>query len=250
MPRFFLPDSFLYHKDDPLPEEIRLSGEDAFHLSVSLRARVGEEVLLCTRDGFLFSCKILEISGGKKNPLVILTPSSVEESKGESPCYIRLFQGMPKGKKTDSILQKCTELGASEIIFVYTDHAVPAPSDEDKKIARFEKIAEEACKQCGRGRLPKIRILESLDVAIPLMKESEMLFACYENEEGKGLKDLMKEDFSSASFFIGPEGGISPREADLLRESGIPTVSLGERILRTETAGSTVLSMFLYEKEL
>ncbi len=250
MPRFFLPDSFSYKKGDPLPKEICLSGEDAFHLSVSLRARVGDGVLLCTRDGFLFSCKILEISGGKKNPLVLLTPSSVKESEGESPCYIRLFQGMPKGKKTDSIIQKCTELGASEIIFVYTDHAVPTPSDEEKKIQRFEKIAEEACKQCGRGRLPRIQILKSLDEAIFLMKESDMFFACYENEDGKGLKDMMQGDFATASFFIGPEGGISPREADLLKENKIPTVSLGERILRTETAGSTVLSMFLYEKEL
>ena len=250
MPRFFLPDSFQYQKGDPMPEEISLSGEDAFHLSVSLRARVGDEVLLCTRDGFLFSCKIFEISGGKKNPMVLLTPSSVKESEGESPCRIKLFQGMPKGKKTDSIIQKCTELGVSEIIFVYTDHAVPTPSDDEKKIGRFEKIAEEACKQCGRGRVPKIRVLESLDEAIPQMKESEMLFACYENEDGKGLKDLLHEDFSTAAFFIGPEGGISPREVDLLKENKIPTVSLGERILRTETAGSTVLSMFLYEKEL
>lgn len=250
MPRFFLPDSFSYKKGDPLPEEIRLSEEDAFHLSVSLRARVGEKVLLCTRDGFVFSCEISGISGGKKNPLVFLTPSSVTESEGESPCYIRLFQGMPKGKKTDSIIQKCTELGASEIIFVYTDHAVPALSGEDKKAARFEKIAEGASKQCGRGRIPTIRFLQSLDEAIPLMKESEMFFACYENEDGKGLKEMLQQNFSSASFFIGPEGGISPRETELLKKNGIPTVSLGKRILRTETAGSAVLSMFLYEKEL
>ena len=186
MPRFFLPESFLYQKGDALPESIQLCGEDAFHISVSLRSRIGDEIVLCTRDGFVFSCKIENISGGKKNPEVVCRPLFVRESEGESPCYIKLFQGVPKGKKTDSIIQKCTELGVCEIVFVYTDHAVPAISDEEKKISRFEKIAEEACKQCGRDRLVKVSVLSSLDEAIPLMKESELCFACYENESGRG----------------------------------------------------------------
>ncbi len=250
MPRFFLPESFVYEKGQALPTVIEMDGEDAFHLSVSLRARIGDEAKLCTQNGFVFSCRIAQITGGKKDPVVIFTPFEVAESREEPPCNITLFQGIPKGKKTDSIIQKCTELGVSRIVFVYTDYAVPAPSDDEKKITRFQKIAEEACKQCGRGRLVKIDVVPSLEAALPEMQESDICFACYENESGKGLKELLKSDFSSASFFVGPEGGISEREVQLLRDRGILTVSLGERILRTETVGSAVLSMFLYEKEL
>lgn len=250
MPRFFLDYEFEYGPDAVLPENIVLEGEDAFHLSVSLRARIGDEVEVCTANGVEFLCKILSISGGKKDPVVMLSPISVRKSDVEMPVEVTLFQGMPKGKKTDSIIQKCTELGVSRIVFVYTDHAVPELSDEEKKLNRYRKIAEEACKQCGRGKLVKIDLLPSLDVAVDKMLENELVFACYELEQEGGLKALLRRPFSSAAFFVGPEGGISHREVELLQKRGIPTVTLGKRILRTETAGSTVMSMLIYEKEL
>ncbi len=249
MPRFFLPEWM--PQEDELPKQILLDGEDAFHLSVSLRARIGDEVTVCSGTGVEYRCKIFEISGGKKNPQVILTPISSKPSENESPVEITLFQGMPKGKKTDTILQKCTELGVSRVVFVDTDHSVPTWDRDEKKIARFEKIAMEAAKQCGRGKLVSVDVLPSLDKAIPIMKESQTCFACYEKEGKLSLKQILSSgQFHSASFFVGPEGGISQREVALLEEAGIPTVTLGKRILRTETAGEAVLSMFLYEKEL
>lgn len=250
MPRFFLDEEFEYSPDASLPESISLTGEDAFHLSVSLRARIGDTVELCTANGIEFSCEISSISGGKKDPVVKLTPVSAKKSEMELPVEVTLFQGMPKGKKTDSIIQKCTELGVSRIVFVYTDHAVPEPSDEAKKLNRFTKIAEEACKQCGRGKLVRINFLPDLESAVVQMKESDLFFACYELQREGGLKELLKKDVKTVSFFIGPEGGISLREAELLEKASIPTVTLGKRILRTETAGSAVLSMLVYEKEL
>ncbi|MBQ3074520.1 MAG: 16S rRNA (uracil(1498)-N(3))-methyltransferase [Clostridia bacterium] len=250
MSRFFQDEEFQYSIGEPLPEQVTLSGEDAFHLSVSLRARIGDEVELCTADGIELLCRIKAISGGKKDPLAILVPVSARRSEVEMPMEVTLFQGMPKGKKTDSIIQKCTELGVSRIVFVYTDHAVPELSDEEKKLARFRKIAEEACKQCGRAKLVKLAILPNLESAVEQMQESDLAFACYEKEQGGGLKELLRRNVSSVSFLIGPEGGISPREAELLKKSGIPTVTLGKRILRTETAGSAVMSMLVYEKEL
>ncbi len=250
MPRFFLDEDFQYCPDMPLPESITLAGEDAFHLSVSLRARIGDEVTVCTAEGVEISCRIQSITGGKKAPVVILEPLSAVESEVEMPVEVTLFQGMPKGKKTDSIIQKCTELGVSRIVFVYTDHAVPELSDEEKKLARFRKIADEACKQSGRGKLVQIDLLPNLDGAIPKMLQSDLAFACYELEEEGGIKALLRRQARSISFFVGPEGGISPREAQLLKSSSIPTVTLGKRILRTETAGSTVMSMLIYEKEL
>lgn len=250
MPRFFLPPEECYDPHGPLPERIVLTGENAFHLSVSLRARVGEEVTVLCADGTEILCRIRALSGGKKAPEADLEPLSMEKSRSEAPVFITLFQGMPKGKKTDSILQKCTELGVGRVVFVYSDRSVPEPAGEEKKIARFEKIAEEAAKQSGRSQKVRVSILPDLDSAIPLMKESDLSFACYEEESEKSLKDWLSGSFTTASFFIGPEGGISPREAELLRKNGIPTVTLGKRILRTETAASAVLSMFLYEKEL
>ena len=250
MPRFFLGDEFQYGLDMPLPERIELSGEDAFHLSVSLRARIGDDVVVCTSSGIELQCQISAISGGKKDPLVTLVPSSACESETEMPVEVTLFQGMPKGKKTDYIIQKCTELGVARIVFVYTDHAVPELSDEEKKLSRFRRIADEACKQSGRGKLVKIDILPNLESAISKMQESDLSFACYELEQEGGIKSLLGREANTLSFFVGPEGGISSREVELLQKAEIPTVTLGKRILRTETAGSTVLSMLIYEKEL
>ncbi len=249
MPRFFLPPETSF-PEDALPEKITLFGDDAFHLSVSLRARIGDEITVLSANGIEYSCKIASIFGGKKDPVVELIPFAFEKSKAESPCRITLFQGMPKGKKTDSIIQKCTELGVDKIVFVYTDRSIPEFSDGEKKENRFRKIAEEACKQCGRGKLVDVSILPSLDSAILKMKESECVFCCYESEEEGSLKKLLSSSFESAAFLIGPEGGISEREIALLEKESIPLVTLGRRILRTETAASAVLSMLLYEKEL
>jgi len=250
MPRFFLPPEECYDPAGPIPDQVILRGENAVHLSVSLRARVGEEVTVLCSDGTELCCEIESFTGGKKSPEVVLKPLSIGRSQSESPVQITLFQGMPKGKKTDSILQKCTELGVGRVVFVYTDRSVPTPAGEEKKITRFERITEEASKQCGRGKKVEVEILSDLDSAIPRMKESEICFACYEDEKEQSLREVLKGQFSTASFFIGPEGGISPREKELLQKNQIPTVTLGKRILRTETAASAVLAIISYEKEL
>ncbi len=249
MPRFFMPELSIPEGD--LPECITLTGEDAFHLSVSLRSRIGDEVMICGANGVEVNCRIEAISGGKKAPQVLLIPTFSRFGEGESPVSVTLFQGMPKGKKTDSILQKCTELGVDKIVFVYSDRSIPLWDGEDKKVSRFEKITEEAAKQCGRAKLVKVSFAKSVDEILPEMKEKDLSFACYEDEKTLSIKELIsKSECKSAAFFIGPEGGLSEREAELFRQNGIPSVTLGKRILRTETAASAVLSMFLYEKEL
>lgn len=251
MPRFFLPQDFSLQPEEALPKEIYLDGEDAFHLSVSLRARIGDPVLVCTAQGVEISCTIASVFGGKKDPKVVLTPLSAAYSKNESPVSLTVMQGVPKGKKIDSILQKCTELGAQRIVLVYMDRSVPSPGENDTKLDRYQKIVDEAAKQCGRAKRVSVEILPNLDAAIPLLQEAELAFACYEEESEKGLKEILSQwKGSDAAFLIGPEGGISNREVLLLNEAGIPTVTLGKRILRTETAASAVLSIFLYEMEL
>lgn len=174
------------------------------------------------------------------------------ESQNEPPVLIRVFQGLPKGKKTDSILQKCTELGAGEMIFVSMDRSVPQsePGGNEKKKARFEKICQSAAEQCGRGKLVPVSFLDSVEAALAEMKKSELAFACYEAENERSIKSVLTQKAKSISFLIGPEGGFSEREIALCRNAGVVSVGLGRRILRTETAASAVLAMILYEKEL
>lgn len=253
MPRFFLPQSTYSEIEPASCRFLTITGEDAFHIASVLRMREGDEVTVCAPDSTEFLCRIDSISQRKREAEVLLSVQSSKMSENEPKCRIRVFQGMPKGKKTDSIVQKCTELGASEILFVYSDRSVPEPGDSaemEKKRSRLQKIADEAAKQCQRGRLVSVSILPSFDAALEEMKKSEVSFACYEAEREGSVKSVLRKEFSDISFFIGPEGGLSDRECALFCSAKIPSVTLGKRILRTETAASAVLSMLLYEKEL
>lgn len=251
MPRFFLPPDVVISRDLPLPDRLLLEGENAFHLSVSLRSRIGDAITVCTESGIAIDCTIMDIFGGKKNPCVVVRPLSIREEKTESDIDITLIQGMPKGKKTDSILQQCTQLGVSEIIFVYSDRSVPERENMETKTERYQKIVLEAAMQSGRSKLPKVRVADSFDAIVEEMKSADLSFFCYEQEGEKGIKALLQKDpIHSVSFAVGPEGGISDREAKLFLSAGICSVTLGKRILRTETAGPAVLSMIQYEKEL
>ncbi|MBP5289219.1 MAG: 16S rRNA (uracil(1498)-N(3))-methyltransferase [Clostridia bacterium] len=247
MPRFF---TETVYPDIPFPPRMTLGGDNAFHLVRVLRAKQGEPVTVVAGDGKEYACRFLEAGDAAGEVTASLEVLSVKEA-AEKKCRVTLVQGMPKGKKTDLILQKATELGADRIVFVYMDRSVPArDGGGEGKLARFRRIVSEAASQCGRSSIPAVSFLPDLSRAIPLLKESETVFACYESERQRRLSDVIGHQTSSIGFLIGPEGGISNREIDLLEEAGIPTVSLGERILRTETAPLAVLSMILYETEL
>ena len=138
-----------------------------------------------------------------------------------------------------------------KIVFVYSDRSIPVWDGDDKKASRFEKIAEEAAKQCGRAKLVTVSFAAGVDEILEDMKANDLYFACWEEEADLSLKPLLSQrNYKTAAFFIGPEGGLSPRESKLFLENKIPSVTLGKRILRTETAASCVLSMFLYENEI
>lgn len=243
MPRVMLPEGNFEAGD-----KVTLCGETAFHLACVLRLREGEEVTLVLPDGFSARAEVCSVSGGKKDPAVTVEVREVEKSDLESPLFIRVFQGVPKGKKTDLILQKCTELGASEITFVTLDRSVPEGKRE--KAERYEKICLSAAEQCGRSRRVKVSFLDGVEEAIAEMKKSEVYFACYEEEKAASPAPYLQKESKTLAFLVGPEGGISRREAELLSREGVPAVTLGRRILRTETAAPAVLSMLLYEKEL
>jgi len=248
MPRFFV-------DPDVVPLEggegsiIYLEGENARHVSRSLRMKVGESLVIC--DGRSVDCNA--VIEGFEAERVICRITGVSRCENEPPCKSEVFQAFCKGDKLDGIIQKCVELGMSELTPVYSDNIVSRPDSASalKKIARWQKIADEASKQCQRGVLCRINPPVDLPTALERIKASECGFVCYENQRGVTLKDVVPDKApKTAAFFIGPEGGLSEKEVALVDKMGIKRVSLGYRILRTETAAPAVLSMFLYAWEL
>lgn len=253
MPRFFLSSEYLEEKALGIGDTIEISGNDAQHIVNSLRMRKGERAIICSTGGIEYESifSFFEKSGNEIKAYFEI--EKITACENEPKCDITLYQGIPKGKKTDQIIQKCVEMGVSKIVFVYSDRSIPeyrSPNDEKNKAERFNRIAFEAAKQCGRGKLIEVSFMMSLDEAIADMKKSDISFFLYEGEKDSSIKNILKTDFSSASFFVGPEGGVSERECDILKQNGIMPYSLGKLILRTETAATALLAMVLYEKSL
>lgn len=244
MPRFFL----LSEKAENGFFEIR--GDDARHISFSLRMRQGEMLTVCDGDGTDYECKIVFMDG----ETVRLEVVSSHRTVTEPPLEICLYQSVPKGDKFEYIVQKAVELGVSRIVPVYSSRCIvkPDPKSEEKKTARLSRIAHEAAKQCGRGRIPAV--MPYMTFAQAVRSCGENAFICYENEKSFSLKSylrtLSEKNASALSFFVGPEGGYSEQEVALAAENGIPAVELGPRILRSETASGFVLSSLTYEFEL
>jgi 16S rRNA (uracil1498-N3)-methyltransferase len=244
MPRFFL----LSEKAENGFFEIR--GDDARHISFSLRMRQGEMLTVCDGDGTDYECKIVFMDG----ETVRLEVVSSHRTVTEPPLEICLYQSVPKGDKFEYIVQKAVELGVSRIVPVYSSRCIvkPDPKSEEKKTVRLSRIAHEAAKQCGRGRIPAV--MPYMTFAQAVRSCGENAFICYENEKSFSLKSylhtLSEKNANALSFFVGPEGGYSEQEVALAAENGIPAVELGPRILRSETASGFVLSSLTYEFEL
>lgn len=231
MPKFFT-------DRENIGEKIVLTGEDARHIGRVLRMAPGDEVTVCDKEGTDYYCKIDKIT--KED--VTLSVIKSEACPAELELKITLYQCIPKAGKMDSIIQKATELGAFEIVPVLSERCVA----KGEKAERWQKIAYEAAKQCKRGVIPKVRNTLTFYEAIEELKEKELAFMPYEEaKDGK----ITYSGEKSAGFIIGPEGGFSPDEVKKASDAGIKICTLGKRILRTETAGSTVLSVLSYLAE-
>lgn len=230
MPRFFC--------DTVLEDTILLTGEDAVHLSRSLRVRVGEEVTVCDGKKTDYRCVVESVSPDT----VALHIEETCENRAEPPQEITLYQALPKGDKLDFIVQKAVEMGAARIVPVQTRFCV-AKSDAksfEKKRVRLQKIALEAAKQSGRGIVPEVcGLLSFKEAAAQLAAEKGMV--CYEHG-GEPIGKLMAEG-AAASLFIGSEGGFAEEEIAVLNENGVRCASLGVRILRCETAPIAALAL-------
>ena len=241
MPRFFVNNEQIDNG------EIKIIGEDCKHMAIVLRSKVGDKISVCNGECTDFSCAIKEINKQE----ITLSILSQEESASEPKTKITLFQALPKADKMELIIQKCVELGVDEIVLVETEFTiVKLNGKEDKKIARFQKISEGAAKQSGRGKVPKIHSVVSFKQALEMASAFELSILAYEKEKEATLKSVIKNsEAKRVACFVGAEGGFSENEIFLCKEKNVQTITLGNRILRTETAGFTLIANILYEWE-
>jgi len=248
MPRFFYPE-----KISEEAENLKIYEEQMHHMRDVLRIKPGEEIDIS--DGFGTEL-ICEVAFYYKE-YVLLNVISKKESWNEPSYKAVLYQGLVKSDKIELVIQKAVELGVSKIVPVICKRSVAKFKDESdisKKVSRWNKIAMEAAKQSGRGIIPQVEFPLKLKDAFEKIKNSDYAFIPWESEEDILIKEILSKSKNhenpEISFIIGPEGGFSMEEIKQAKEHGIPTVTLGKRILRTETAGLSVLSMILYELEL
>lgn len=223
-----------------------IEGEDVKHISKVLRCRIGEELEVCDNNNNEYICEITNID---KNQVELNIVEKVDIQR-ESDLKIKVYQGLPKGPKMEMILQKLTEVGVDEIILVQTKRTVVKVDDkkEDKKLERWERIIYEAAKQSKRGKIPTLRGVLTFKEALADMKENDFNIAPYENEKTKSIKQAIKGvNINTMGIFVGPEGGFEETEIEAIEDIGGQSVSLGPRILRTETASLVASSIVLYE---
>jgi len=232
-------------------EQITITGSDVNHIKNVLRMERGDELMVCDGTGMQYTCEIKDFPGGE----VLLAVLRAEKASTELPVRLKLYQGLPKKDKMELIIQKAVELGAVEIIPVMTKRCIVKLEDEKKeakKLERWQAIAESAAKQSGRGIIPTVGHVINYKDAIKKASSEGMALIPYEMAEGmKSLKSAANAAAKQQviSVFIGPEGGFEEAEVEFARENGVVPVSLGKRILRTETAGFTTLSILMYEIE-
>ncbi len=230
---------------------IVITGSDVNHIKNVLRMKVGEELAISNGiDGKEYRCGIEEFAEDE----VICTLRFVKEDGVELPSRIYLFQGLPKADKMELIIQKAVELGVYEVIPVAAKRAV-VKLDEKKartKVARWQGIAEAAAKQSKRGLIPQVQNVMSMKEAVRYAQNMDVKLIPYElAEDMSKTKELISglQPGQSVAVFIGPEGGFEEKEIAEAMENGIVPITLGKRILRTETAGFTVLSWLMYHLE-
>ena len=231
---------------------IRITGPDVNHIKNVLRMRQGEEMLVSDGTGRDYLCQAEEIAGGEVTALILKT----EEEGRELPSRIWLFQGLPKSDKMEFIIQKAVELGAAGIVPVSTRNTVVKldPKKEEAKVKRWQAIAESAAKQSKRSLVPRVSGIMTLKEAFDYVESQgfSVRLIPYEHEAGM---DGTKTELDAAgpgqdiAVFIGPEGGFDEREIELALSKGVRPISLGRRILRTETAGLALLSVLMMRLE-
>lgn len=255
MPRFFVQ----LDKIDFEHNTVQIEGEDAHHISRSLRMAKGERLTVCDMQGREYDCTICDFCDDSSVTARIISGS---DCVSEPPYRVTVYQGLPKGDKLDTVIQKSVECGAFAVRTFESSRCIAKEKSEsgEKKLARRKKIALEAAKQSGRGRVPDILPTVSFKEAVAEAATADIPLFCYEDEHAQSLRAALKSGLKivkdaggsipTVSVMIGSEGGFSPEEAEYAREKGMVTVGLGPRILRTETAPAFTLGCLAYEMEM
>lgn len=227
---------------------VMITGSDVNHIKNVLRMKIGEEFAVSNGvDGREYVCAIRKFD----EDAVECELRFVKEDAVELPVKVTLFQGLPKADKMELIIQKAVELGVTEIVPVATKRCVVKLDDKKavSKIARWQNIAEAAAKQSKRGIIPKVLPVQSFKLALKQAENMDVRLIPYELASGmEHTRELLGDlkPGQDVAVFIGPEGGFEESEIDLAREAGVEPITLGRRILRTETAGMTVLAWIGY----
>ncbi len=255
MPRFFVNASDVSVSDTGADagKQITIRGNDAAHITRVLRMKAGDALVVCDSEGVEYETVIRAV--GETCELDVI---SEKISRNEPPYRAVVYQALVKGDKFETVIQKGTELGASVFVPVVTKRCVVRldPKDAKKKAERWQRIAEEAAKQCGRGVIPEVRmpvtLKEGVSEASSLTDGGGLVLFCYEGEGTTPLPEVLEKTPvpRTVSIFIGPEGGYEEDEVALVKASGGCPMGLGRRILRTETASAFVLSCLSYRYEL
>ncbi len=228
--------------------DINITGGDVNHIKNVLRLRIGEHVVVSDGRGRDYTCRIAQIG----TDVVICNIEDINDNFAELPVEVTLFQGYPKSDKMDLIVQKMVELGVHRIVPVFTARTIVKLDQKKaaKKTDRYRTIAESAAKQSGRGIIPEIAEPVSFAEALELAKELDMNIIPY--EEAEGMEQARRiisgiRGHRSLGVFIGPEGGFAREEVEQAQAIGAECITLGHRILRTETAGLAVMSIIMFQ---
>ena len=224
---------------------IVLTGENANHAKV-LRVKAGAQAVLCDGQGNECVCTVSDVTPGQ----ISLVVNSREASSTEAKVKASVYMAFAKGDKFEHVIQKATELGAYEIVAFPSARCVSRPDEKSikKKLERWQKIAESAAKQCGRGLIPQVQIVNSYSDALKCAANADCPILFYENERATTLKmALQKRPYKTVSLLTGPEGGLEQREVEAALDAGLMVCTLGKRILRCETAPLCALSAVMYD---
>ena len=240
MPRFYVP--------IPRIEKgmLKIEGQEVRHIRRVLRLRAGDGIVVFDGSGKEYGGRIVEEGPSS----VLIEVQNINSPGRESPLEVTLAQSLLKGEKMDYLIQKATELGVKEIIPFFSFRSVPIldKSRRLKRYHRWERIAVEASKQCGRGAIPRIGPLQDY-LEILRAPSPDCLRLILWEKEGAGLKEILKKAMEEKKIFfiVGPEGGVSDEEMERAKRAGFIPVNLGKRILRSETASLCLLSILQYE---
>ncbi|WIV10686.1 16S rRNA (uracil(1498)-N(3))-methyltransferase [Proteiniborus sp. MB09-C3] len=238
---------FFVDKENIRDNKVAIIGEDVKHIRNVLRLKEEDIISICDKQGMDYIAEIIDLSKEK----VVCDIIETKISNSEPPIEVILYQGIAKSTKMDLIIQKSTEVGVAKIVPVITDRTIVKIQDrkkEENKLERWNKITEEAAKQSKRGIIPEVCQILSFNEMLETLKNNGIIIVPYENEENIGIKEILRGAANKKiNIVIGPEGGFEEEEIELLKAIGAHIVSLGPRILRTETAGLVTSAIVLYE---